>query len=165
MKNEFERRYLMVNPSVERPYEELARERSTKHCIQKFDIMQLYDDKGLRYRKFNNGTSVKYEKCLKEHVSDGFNKVTEEEITDYEFYMNMYMSIRCVIKRRISWTDRKDGYLYCIDFFDELGLIIMEIETPVQMDEIKIPLTLCKKVIKDITGDKCFSNFELQRFY
>jgi CYTH domain-containing protein/predicted NAD-dependent protein-ADP-ribosyltransferase YbiA (DUF1768 family) len=105
---------------------------------------------------------IKRYHTTKERISDMSVREIEKEITEKEF--NNYL-ITKGIKRTISKTryikDLPDNLKWEVDKFEDVRLIIAEIEIPNEDYDLKIPEWLEPYIIMEITGMHQFSNSNL----
>lgn len=133
----------------------------------KFDdllhITQYYTPWG-RFRKSYNGSVFTYYHTVKKTISAGVNEEIEETISkdDYENAIKNATSI--ITKHRYKY--KHDGLVYEFDgmFFknDNVPTFwVLEIELRHINQKIEMPENIKSVVIKEITGDKAFSNFTM----
>jgi CYTH domain-containing protein len=147
---------------------EIERRWIIKHLPDlKFDdllhITQYYTPWG-RFRKSYNGSVFTYYHTVKNRISVGVNEEIEETISkdDYENAIKQATSI--ITKHRYKY--KHNGLVYEFDgmFFKNDNvptLWVLEIELNNINQPIEMPDFIKNTVIKEITGDKAFSNFTL----
>jgi len=130
-----------------------------------YNITQYYKD-GLRYRhSWIVGTSSigTFEKIRKTKITTGHNIETEIETIDHiQFNKNKYGSAqeRHEIKKKrhvFTYNDKKLE----VDVFEDLNLIIMEVEDVTLNEIIKFPPQIENVILLEVTGLKQFDNYEL----
>lgn len=138
--------------------------------IVKFDetlaIIQYYTPTG-RYRvSCDVYTEIsKYHHTVKKTVSHGVNEEDEREITKEEFTDAIKTATSKIIKSRRKYNC--DGLVYEFDGLildpieEDPTLYIMEIELNDINQNINMPYSIKELIIKEITGDKAFSNLQL----
>lgn len=124
-------------------------------------ITQVYLD-GYRYRQsfsFSSG-STSYEKIKKVSIGIGHNEEIDiEDISEKDFLEARKKSEKIISKIRNVYTTKK--HTFEIDIFENLNLIIMEIEGVEMADKINFPEKIKDSIVMEITGLKEFSNFNL----
>lgn len=123
-------------------------------------ITQCYKD-GYRYRltRSQNAEPV-YEKIKKKKLSNGINSETEITEIDFPtFYMAKNTANKEISKRRFVYEF--ENKVFEMDVFDDLNLIILEVEG-VELDEvIRFPPEINSVIIMEVTGNEKFDNFNL----
>lgn len=157
IKQEIERRWLMRHPLIDiRPDEVLT-------------IEQWYTDEtfgAVRYRKSSsrNTGEVIFEKIIKYNISPGVNSEESVPIHGDKFAREVEPGMKYIKKTRRVYDF--GGLKFEVDDFSNIKLCICEVELKMVEDlskEIKFHPDLEPLIIKEITGDKAFSNFELAR--
>lgn len=147
---EIERRFLLKSiPSLH-----------DKEGLKRLTIHQAYSkDSNERFRSTVNGGEVIYHKCRKKMLSVGVFEEIESEITEYEFdcgYKNCNREIN-----KVRYVFSENGLVWEIDEYTGFSLIIFEVELDDINQDIDIPADLKSLIIKEITGEKEFSNYSL----
>lgn len=126
-------------------------------------IEQYYDDFGVRYRKSFNKTTEKLlcEKTIKSKVSAATNNEENLEISLETFEKETNENQRYV--RKLRYVYYFSGFKFEVDSFDNIHLIIMEVELEDAKQTIHFPMWLEKLIIKEITDEPEFSNYILSR--
>lgn len=130
-------------------------------------IIQYYTPTG-RYRvtcNVNTHDNIKFYHTIKKIVSYGINEEDEKEITETEFNEAVKTATSKITKSRHKYkhsglTFEFDG-LILDPVLTDPTLYIMEIELNDIKQVINIPVEINKVIIKEITGDKVFSNHAL----
>lgn len=166
-KLESERKYLVKPPTSWTALAELF-----DGIVDVKRIQQSYltpDKKGeqaARVRKTCEGlhgdTSIVYHHNRKNPVETGVHEETEREISakEYQQYLKQSNPSKCAIEKTrfvFKWHDQ----VFELDIFKGhlKGLAILELEMSDIHDLVELPPFL--KVVKEITKDKCFTNFAL----
>lgn len=134
-------------------------------------ITQVYlkpkeDEPSPRIRKTIEGlsgeTSVKFDYNQKEFVESGVHKEKEHEITkdQYQKYLKFALPNKSEVNK-IRFVFKYNEQTFELDVFKGplKGLAIMEIELDDINDTVELPPYL--KVIKEVTKDKKYNNYEL----
>jgi len=148
---------------------EIERRWIIKHLPDlKFDdllhIKQYYTPHG-RFRKSFNGSAFTYYHTVKKTISPGVNEEIENTITPFEFEAAIRNATSFITKHRYKY--KHDGLVYEFDgmFFEDNKDIptfwVLEIELKHINQPIDMPDYIKNVIIKEITGDKAFSNFTL----
>lgn len=134
-------------------------------------IKQWYreDDGGIvRYRQSISSKSsiAKFEKIIKTPIAPGVSEEENHFIQGNKFGSEIGPSTRYVSKiRRIYHFG---GLKFEVDDFRDMKLIICEVEFP-NVEALNKPIEfhpgLHNLIIKEITGEREFSNFNLAKFY
>lgn len=127
-------------------------------------IKQYYTPGG-RFRQIFNGTIHTYFHTIKHNIAPGINEEDEKEITKEEFDLAITKAISYIEKHRYIY--KVDNLKYEFDaiittlnnIIPTLWILEIELESIDQPLEL-IPIVTCN-VIKEITGDKSYSNFSL----
>lgn len=104
---------------------------------------------------------TQYTLTRKEKVSHGIANEIETDIgfVQYERLYSTCTTAICKSRYKIE----HNGLIFEIDFFDHVRLLIMEVELTDIMQTIEIPDQISKVIIKEITGEEEFSNFNLSK--
>ena len=127
-------------------------------------IVQFYGPTG-RLRNvtiIKDGKSTKkYIRTNKKSISPGVNEEIESEISKKQFDKELKKCTKYLFKTR--FIKKVGKYKWEIDVFKNLSLIIAEVEmkTKKELKTVKLPKFMKDTLISDITGIKCFSNFNL----
>lgn len=161
-KMEYERRFLLKSlPKLE--YDKMLH------------ITQLYGG-GSRYRRTTTfdgplrmdmeSKDHKFVKEMKSSLGFGVNSETPEIPLTYNQYTRLAKTCdKYVEKYRYIWS--YGGFKWEIDDFRDVKLVICEVEAPDEktLKAISIPKDLQDYVIKEITGEKEFANYNLTKKY
>lgn len=129
-------------------------------------ISQYYytDDEG-KSKRIRAQDDVKTEKRIyivteKKYVKKGVCEEYEHEVTYEEFLELKKKSDRKISKERYVFkTD--DGLKWEIDDYMSISMVTAEIELPSLNKKIEIPKFIQDVFIKELTGESCFSNYNL----
>ncbi len=157
---EIERKYLIARPNL-RLLEE-------KPNCERVDIIQTYlkadeDAEEVRIRQRGANGNYIYYKTRKKKVSD-LKRVEEETRLSQEEYLALMVqadpAFRPIHKQRYCLSE--NGLYYEIDVYPEWqDKAIMEIELHSEEQEITFPEGI--EVVREVTGDATYSNYELAR--
>ena len=157
---EIERKYLIARPDLH-ALEQLP------NC-ERVDIIQTYlrtedPSEEVRIRQRGSGGHYIYFMTRKRRISD-LKRVEVEERLSQEEYLSLMVqadpACRPIHKQRYCLSD--NGLYYEIDIFpDWEDRALMEIELHSESQEILFPEGI--EVIREVTGDRAFSNRELAR--
>ena len=154
---EIERKYLIRYPDI-------AWLESLPKC-EKVDILQTYlvspDDRQIRVRKRGSDGHYIYYRSEKRHVTPYRRVAVEKRLTEAE-YLEMLGSAdpatRPIKKTRYCLAD--NNAYFEIDIYPEWKKqAVLEIELESSEEEVHIPDGI--QVIREVTGDKRYSNFAL----
>jgi len=136
--------------------------------ILKFDefssIRQYYTPAG-RFRELYNGSEYFYYFTIKTTIAVGINKEEETQITKGQFDEAIKTATSYICKDRRKYKD--NGLIYEFDSIllsnDNTipSLYIMEVELDDINQPITIPNIIQDVIIREITGEKQYSNFAL----
>jgi len=123
-------------------------------------IEQYYKD-WHRYRKqVQSGVEDTFFCIKKEKLSPGINIETWEDCTAQDFYFNYPQDEKPIKKTR--HVLKYEGHNIEIDTFQN-SLVMMEIEVHKIDDLITIPKIIHELIVKEVTGDQEYSNYNLFR--
>jgi len=123
-------------------------------------ITQYYLSDKRRIRASRIIEDVTYELCSKTPVEGSISNIeVEENISREQFNEYLRLANKKISKVRY----KKDGWE--IDVFIGIRLVIAEFEIQSEDQEIIIPDWLQPFIIKEITGEKEFSNYNLSEEY
>jgi len=167
MKLEIERKWIVKNLDITSLFEMFDNLDSIQRIEQDY-LVQDKDKISPRIRKVVEGINNKktYYNYNKKHpVESGVNKETEYEISEKEFHKlkkTSDPSKNTVHKTRLSF--KYDKQLFELDIFhgNLTGLIILELEMSDINDKVKLPEFL--DIVKEVTDDKKYSNFNLANY-
>ncbi len=136
---------------------------------QRVHIVQYYlknedstvQQERIRLREHNGGQA--YYHTLKQEVRPGVRTEIERPISREEYFemlQRAHPNLGKIDKDRICFV-YKNQY-FELDLFKGLGLILLELELTDENKEVYLPDFLAPYV-RDVTGDKEFSNFEIAR--
>lgn len=156
---EIERRWLIKKLPVNTQFDELLH------------IKQYYTNEG-RFRKSFDGAEITYYHTVKKSISFGVNEEIEHKITQEQFEkaiicntLHNGSTTKCMFKHR--YKIKIDGLVYEFDglLFDELhstpSMWILEIELKDINERIDMPEFVKSLIVKEITGDKSYSNYSM----
>lgn len=131
---------------------------------QAYVISQWYTPTGrFRYMRLRSDSddNAKYYHTVKTAISHGVSKEIEKEITYDEFKKVIHTATRSLSKTRYILTE--NNLTYEIDYIRTNGeyYIILEIELDDIDQEIHIPTFISNFIVREITGDKSLSNYNL----
>lgn len=130
-------------------------------------IEQYYDRKNKRYReceltKEDFSKSVfKYFLTRKEELNSGVYNETEIEISKTEYEKAIKKCNKLIRKTRVVYKSSNPELKYEVDYYDNLHLIILEIEFPYENYEFTLPKFIQEKVILEVTNIPEFKNINL----
>lgn len=159
-KMEYERRFLLKSlPKLE--YERML-------------LITQYYGGGARYRRTTTfhgpmrmdmeSKDTKFVKEIKSTIGIGINTETPEVPLTYNQFKGLVrMCDRYVEKTRYIW--QSGNMKWEIDDFKDVKLIVCEVEAPDEetLNSIRVPAGLQEYVIKEITGEKEFTNHNLAK--
>lgn len=126
-----------------------------------FKIKQWYHSDGFRYRHQTEVpiNEIKILKTKKTNLSKGINREEETTLTEQEFNeINLTNSLYIEKTRTvIKYKKRK----FEIDNYENMNVIILEVELNDINDIIFFPKYIEKEIIYEVTGIKEFSNKKL----
>lgn len=147
--------------------------RFPKRVIEKYkrgmhvlNIVQYYffiDSVWQRFRQVDEaGKKTKYIHTIKKAKSLGTNYEDERTITEKEFLSKRkeYNKDYAVI-RKTRYVIKYKGLKFEIDVYNDLSIIVLEVELPSLNHHFEYPEGLLEEVIIDLTGIKQFSNLSL----
>lgn len=156
----------MIPLEIERKFLIEQSEKLFSKCSEKIEILQIYlarpnPDIQRRIRSWSTGKEVKYFYTEKRFLSPAVREENEREISPDEF--NELKKEADSELRPIEKTRRilnYEGQRFEIDSYSfESLLATMELELSDEEQEIQLPPFA--KVIKEVTGDKAYSNATL----
>ena len=116
----------------------------------------------------NKEPVLRFEHTKKTPIQEGV--VEHNQSISESDYNNLIKKFPCSIKkiRHIKPCTLNTGLIWEIDDFschntESPKLVIAEIEVPSLNYKVKIPKWLERKIVKEITGEDCFSNFSLSK--
>jgi CYTH domain-containing protein len=149
---EIERRFLLKTIPVLSP-------------IEQKEIIQYYNNSKERFRaetnRYEQNMKTTYFKTIKQEISPGVIKESESEITFEEWNKAIKSCNKYIHKTRIVYNDEYNKFE--IDKFHHIALIILEVEftNEEEMKKFQLPEKWLPYLIKEITGEKEFSNYNL----
>jgi len=124
-------------------------------------ITQYYfkneDDQWERYRKSESDNGIEYFKTIKKTLRKGVSMEDESNITQEEFKGKVKLCDRKISKTRYIKTTI-DNLFWEVDVFDDIDMVMAEIEIPTEDYEVKYPKWIKGFIVEDVTGNKDFSN-------
>lgn len=153
---EIERRFLLKRVPVEISYQ------------PKYEVFQKYSSDGFRYRRTTEYgvplrepyTPIRYYKTHKTTIESGVAIEDEKEITQEEFCNEVRLEFPFITKKRFVYRD-DSGLKFEIDQFNDMSLVILEVELNDIDQGFSIPDFIKKEIIMEITGIKEFGNRNL----
>lgn len=128
---------------------------------KKIKITQYYlknkDGIWERYRKSKIGDITEYFRTIKTTLRDGVCMEDEINITKKEYKKNIEKCDRKISKTRYV-KNVDDNLFWEIDVFDNISLVMAEIEIPNEDYEVIYPDWIQTNIISDVTKIKGFSN-------
>jgi len=131
-------------------------------CLTDVMIYQFYTADGWRYRKIESLSTYKskYERTKKVSVDRGINhEIGTEKITKKDFLKAEHDATKRIVKNRM--TVEHEGRLLEFDCFNELDLVIVEVEGVTMYDTVVFPEVVEKDVLMEVTGNPVFANINL----
>lgn len=128
------------------------------------NIIQYFTEGDYRYRRESH-TDIKGEfiyKMKKTSIGEGKSEEVVEEISLKEFWEATKDCPYIVKKKRYVYP--LGNHNIEIDVFRDMCLMLMEIEVNDLEEELQIPESIQKYIIKEVTGDPHFSNKYLSGF-
>lgn len=122
----------------------------------RFRYMRLYSE-------LSDTFAAKYYHTIKETIAHGINKEIEKEITVDEYLEAVKSSFKVLTKLRYIMTE--NGLTYEIDHINvnNQDYFFLEIELDDINQKIEIPDYIRDFIIREVTGDKSLSNFNLAK--
>lgn len=128
---------------------------------KKIKITQFYlkNDGGKweRYRKSEVNGKIQYFKTIKNTLREGVSMEDENSISKKKFNKKVKKCDRKISKTRYVKNIENDLF-WEIDVFDNINMVMAEIEIPSEDYEVEYPDWIDDNMIKDVTGIKEFSN-------
>lgn len=130
---------------------------------QYYNPLENGDIKRYRQTKNTYTKEVTFEEIIKRNLSKGINEEEHFEISKEEFKYNTLgiRNLKYIGKYRYIY--RIKNFKFEIDKFHNIDLIICEVELPSIDTEIIFPDFIKELVIKEITGEQEYSNYNLAR--
>lgn len=153
----------MIQTEIERRF--LLKRAPSKEPINKIYIRQYYDvtENGdvERWRESQDKNGLVYERIIKRSISSGIN--TEEHFSvDYISFLNKIQQTKKLKSTsKIRHIYEENGLKFEIDVFVGMDLVICEVELKNIDEEIIFPDFIKNLIIKEVTGEKEFSNYNL----
>ena len=128
---------------------------------KKYDIMQFYTPEKFRYRRTTDLKTgdIEYIKIKKIPVGYGRNIEKIYACDMQEFASERMKSKRCVHKTRHVYEI--DSIKFEIDLMHSPNMVMMEVELKDIDSPMEIPQEVERFIIKEVTGDDAFSNYNL----
>jgi CYTH domain-containing protein len=117
----------------------------------------------LRRTKDTHTGKVTYHYTKKRKIGRGLSSEIEREITEKSYRLRMYRSSKISSIRKRRHLYKTDDHVFEIDKFEDVRLIIMEIEFPTEETFVLMPKRIKSEVILEVTDIPEFSNFALSR--
>lgn len=120
----------------------------------------------VRYRKSSssNAPGVRYEKIIKYNTAPGVNSEETIPVTPENFAIEVEPTMKYIKKVRRVYHFK--DFKFEVDDFANIKLVICEVELPTVEwlnKELEFHPNLFPLIVKEITGDKAFSNFALAK--
>jgi|AntRauTorckE6833_2_1112554.scaffolds.fasta_scaffold06085_3 CYTH domain-containing protein len=110
-----------------------------------------------RYRKSKIGDKIQYFKTIKKGLREGVCMEDESNISKKEFKKNVKKCDRKISKTRHIKKVENDLF-WEVDVFNDMTLIMAEIEIPSEDYEVTYPQWIEDNIISDVTNIREFSN-------
>lgn len=156
---EIERRFILKR---------LPKYTQTKGTFKVALIKQYYKESELgviRYREtkdtLENFNVPKYEKIIKTKIEKGINKEQHFDVDQISFFNEIQKPGKTKYIKKTRITVEENNLKFEIDRFEDYNLIILEVELESLKQKITFPYYIEKEIIKEITGEKEFSNYNL----
>jgi CYTH domain-containing protein len=150
---EIERKFLLRKfPDSEEKFE-------TNLIIEQFYTKE--SDRVERYRIEKGDKFERFKLTTKTPLSHGVFEEIETKITEEEWMKRRSESLYISYIFKTRFKTVIDGLTWEVDRYENLSLTIMEVELPDINHPIVIPDFINKEIIKEVTGDKPFANFNL----
>lgn len=123
----------------------------------------LIDGIWQRFRISNSSNKgIRYIHTIKESLKPGVYKEYEDEVTKDEFMKlyNIHYKKSAHISK-IRYVVKSKGLKFEIDVYENLSLVVLEVELPKMSFKFDFPKGLGEEIIMELTGMKQFSNFSL----
>jgi len=157
---EYERRFLLKKvPNV--PYNRMIAIEQYYGLGSRFRSATTYEGPGSEDGRMASGTT--YVKEIKNSLGFGMNSETPEvPMTRKQFKNAIKICDRVTVKNR-NVFQINPNQIWEVDEFRDVRLVICEVEakSEEEMKSITVPSWLSPYVIKEITGDKDFTNYKL----
>lgn len=116
-----------------------------------------------RYRIVESeGKKTKYIHTIKKSISPGIYEENEKAIKEREFLeKKKENSKNYAVIRKTRYVIKFNGLKFEIDVYNDLSLVILEVELPALNHQFEFPDGLFEEIIIEATGMKQFSNFSL----
>jgi CYTH domain-containing protein len=165
-KLEIEKKYLVKFPNSWSALSEIFDDLIDVKRISQTYLKAENDEPAARVRKTVQGltgdTETVYHYNKKEHVSTGVHEELEKEISKYEYEKALKKGDpKKFALQKTRFVFKFDNQIFELDVFKKPlnGLAILEIELKSKKDKVKLPPFL--KVIKEVTDDNRYSNYNL----
>ncbi len=163
---EIERKFLVKFPTSWSSLAELFDDLIDVKRIQQTYLKSKGNEPSARVRKTVEGltgdTETVYHYNQKKFVQEGVHEEKEHEISkkQYEAYLKEGRPDKCEVSKT-RFVFKYNDQVFELDVFKEhlKGLAILEIELKDKDDTVELPPFL--KIIKEVTEDKRFNNFNL----
>lgn len=156
-----------INLEIERKFllKRLPEKLLEKRKHEKLNIVQFYFFIGgiwQRFRVLKNGKNTKYIHTIKKSLSPGVYEENEKEVTKEEFDIlyNKHKN-KCRVIEKTRFVIKHKGLKFEIDKYEDLSLVILEVELPKLSFKFDFPNNLAEEIVMEATGIKQFSNFSL----
>lgn len=132
------------------------------------DIEQAYllnpnPNEVVRVRRRGQDGAFVYYRTVKKHLAPGVNVETESQIDEREYFLSLgfRQPETKIIKKRRRCFIYKELYFELDEFLDPAGLWLLEIELTKQQQKVILPPFL--NIVREVTEDKTYSNYQLAR--
>lgn len=168
---------MKLNLEIERRW--LLRKLPNVAAQENYLVSQYYTPEG-RFRATtsysesgdkNFNPETKYFHTIKKTVSHGTNEEQEREITKAEYLKAIESATKLINKIRFIHKEKGNDLKFEVDLFTDTNwhdkfhadLIILEVELASIDQKIHFPYYIENRIIKEITGDTTYSNFNLAK--
>lgn len=145
---------------IKKPDEEMLKRLSG---VRVLDISQTYTTTGARIRRIQENGKITYIKTVKKHISDLVRLENEEEITaaEYDSLLSLRKPDSITLKKTRYVCPYKTKNLEIDIFPFWQNQAFLEIELKSETEAFELPDFV--QVIRDITGDKAYRNYDLSK--
>lgn len=137
-----------------------------KKGLQILDMVQYYffiNGVWQRYRVVDSmGKKTKYIHTIKKSIQPGIYEENERSVTEKEFLEKQKENKKkYAVIRKTRYVIKYKGLKFEIDVYQDLSLVVLEVELPELKHQFEFPDGLFEEIIIEATGMKQFSNFSL----
>lgn len=130
---------------------------------ESWKITQFYKN-GLRYREETDGFTTIHIRLKKTKIAPGIsNELDIEEISEEVFFeeRNSIPSAELCEISKTRWVYKYNGRKFEVDVFNEIVLVMLEVEDSDLGEEIDFPPLIKAMILMEVTGNPNFDNFNL----